>query len=171
MSRPPNPVAAPDPATSLDFRSSPGVPVAQSYRGWAGELLVRRREGAWSMKGLVYTDSAGERVKDPDAKFVQAALRGECHQRGSYAPEGELTIGNPARSCLLISRHPSWGWYLEFSKYEEPEQKLVGVQPGGDREAWVEHWMGGETSYFLAACFVPQTLADQAVAEFMTSGK
>ena len=123
------------------------------------------------MTGLVYTDSAGERVKNPDAKFMHAAMRGECYQRGSYAPEGELMIGNPARSCLLISRHPSRGWYLEYSKYEEPEQKLVAVQPGGDRETWVEHWMGGETSYFLAACFVPQTLADQAVAEFMASGK
>ena len=77
-------------------------------------------------------------------------------------------------------RHPRRGRYLEcdqpWSDETEGElvaarNELVAVQSGGDRARWVEHWMHGEASYFLAACFVPQSVAERVMADFMASGR
>ncbi len=93
--------------------------------------------------------------------------------RGPYSPVGHLHGEGPGRCLLYFVRHPRRGWYIEYNAdFEDspgPKRHLVAVSPAGDRKAWVEQWAEGETSYFLAACFLPQEVAEQVVGDFMAS--
>jgi hypothetical protein len=125
------------------------------------------------MAAFTYFQPSNERVEGPTADQVVASMRGDVGFRGPYSPVGQLHWDGPGRCMLYFVRHPRRGWYIEhnagFEDSQGPRRHLVAVDPSAARDAWVEQWAEGETSYFLAACFLPQEVAEQVVREFMAS--
>jgi hypothetical protein len=84
-----------------------------------------------------------------------------------------LSWDGPGRCLLFFVRHPRRGWYIEydasFTTSKKPKRHLVAIEPNADRNAWVEHWAEGEPSFFLAACFLPQAVAEQVVTDFLAT--
>ena len=119
------------------------------------------------MDPVNYVEPSGDSVANPTADQVVALMRSDDGEYwGPYSPMGWLERGNPPACSLVFVRHPRRGWYLEYTELREPERCLASVDPAGDRSGWVEHWMEGDTHYFLAACFVPQAIAERAVTDF-----
>jgi hypothetical protein len=123
------------------------------------------------MGSFTYFEPSNDRVEDATAEQVIESMRHDEGYRGSYSPVGQLHWGG--RCMLYFVRHPRRGWYIEYDGGDAggpgPQRRLVAVDPAGDRDGWVEQWAEGETSYFLAACFLPQATAERVVADFMTA--
>nr|CAA9279234.1 hypothetical protein AVDCRST_MAG63-3480 [uncultured Armatimonadetes bacterium] len=120
------------------------------------------------MGTVVYVEPSGDAAENATADQVIGWMRKDDEEYwGPYSPMGMLRRGGPPECWLIFLRHPRRGWYLEHTDFSEPRQNLAAVDPAGDRSGWVEHWIEGETQYFLAACFVPQAVAESAVTDFL----
>ena len=108
-----------------------------------------------------YTEPSGDSIADPTPEQVVASMRLEYEDNwGPYSPMGWLQRGNPPSSQLIFIRHPHRGWYLEYDTDGPPKRRVVAIDPVGASGAWVEHWHGGQTSFFPTACFRPQAVAE-----------
>ncbi len=125
------------------------------------------------MGSFTYVEPSGEFVKDPTADQVVGLMRRDGEYWGPYSPVGQVHGDEPGRCLLYFVRHRRRGWYIEYDAgpmgQREPERHLVAVDPAGDRGAWVEHWAEGDIAYFLAACFLPQVVAEQVVRDFLAT--
>lgn len=121
------------------------------------------------MESILYIEPSGDSINNPTVAEMLAFMRQEDDEYwGPYSPVGQLESGSPPQYGLLFVRHQSRGWFLLYTDYTTGK-KLVVVDPVGDRAGWVEHWAEGDIFYFLAACFVPQSLAERVVEDFLTS--
>lgn len=124
---------------------------------------------------FTYFEPSNDRTENVTAEQVLASMREDPAFARSYSPVGQLHGTGPGRPTLFFVRHPRRGWYVEYdapaADGTNERRQLVAVDPEGDRDAWVEHWAEGETEYFLAACFLPEADAEQAVRDFLASGE
>jgi hypothetical protein len=125
------------------------------------------------MGTFTFVEPSNDFIEAPTAEQVVALMRQDGDYWGPYSPVGQLLWDEPGRCQLFFVRHPRRGWYIEFDASWDtsagPKQHLVAVDPSGDRGAWVEHWAEGDTSYFLAACFVSQEIAERVVTDFLAT--
>jgi hypothetical protein len=138
------------------------------------------------MKTVWFDGPCGEYTPNPSAAWLHEVMRRDEQYWGPYSPVGvlawhkhrpqkELTrVGLGTRtqqSQLLFVRHPKRGWYFEYNTSNQPQDRwLVPLDSAADQRKWVKHWSYGEHMYFLAACFVPQGLAEQIVTDYLSNG-
>jgi hypothetical protein len=140
------------------------------------------------METLWYTEPSGDRMPDPSADQLIGFMRQDYDLVwGPYSPVGVLAwhehqrqevpsmVGlstKTQRQQLLFVRHPEQGWYFEYDDSDKPEDRLlVPLDPAGEGGRWIKHWACGEPMHFLAASFVPQSVAEQVVAHFISTKK
>ena len=116
---------------------------------------------------LVYFEPSNDSIRGPTAEQVVGLMRRDDGYWGPYSPVGRLVAQQPVRTSLVIIRHPRRGWYLPYDSEGPPPRSVVAYDPGGERGRWVEHWVEGETAYFPAAGFLPQSVAERVVADFI----
>ena len=122
------------------------------------------------MVGFEYTEPSGDDIAHPTEERVIASMRRDYDEYwGPYSLMGWLKCGNPPSRQLILIRHPSRGWYLEYGSDGPPVRRVVAIDIAGRARTWVEHWHEGRTSYFPAACFLPQSVAERAVSDFLAA--
>lgn len=123
------------------------------------------------MATLTFVEPSGDRIEDVTVERVVELMRTNGEYWGPYSPAGQLLRRGDDRVDLFLVRHPRRGWYVQYDDLDKAAQTLVAVELNGVRDGWVEHWAEGDTSFFLAACFVPQAAAERVVTDFAASGR
>jgi len=136
------------------------------------------------METVWYTEPSGHKLANPSRDQMLGFMRQEYDGNwGPYSPLGVLQwcdhppqaepslvgLGLDAEvSQLLFVRHPVRGWFFEFTS-DRDGRWLAAVSAGGGPEKWIRHWAHGETMYFLASCFVPQSVAEEVVTGYLAT--
>ncbi len=137
---------------------------------------------------LVAAFPSGEEITNPGIDVIKWFMRRPYDKFWLYAPTailswqrvlyeiGEGPFGDPVvkeeviRNCqLTLSKHKRQGWFCLHCKSNE-DKWSVPFPSAGDKTAWVEGWMCGETRFFLRDCFVKQKDCDDVVEKFIENG-
>lgn len=136
------------------------------------------------MVTLVYTKPSGDDLQSPTPEQVLNDLRQDDGYRQGYSPVGVLcwhehpespppsvALGTATqRQQLLFIRHPKQGWYFEYSTTNLVDRRwLVPLDPAAEPNRFVRQWAFGEQVHLFIGSFVPQTLAERIIADFLNT--